>query len=171
LRKAIFLDRDGVLNVTVFRNGKPRAPYTLQEFQLFPKVPEAIELLREKGFLLIVVTNQPDVARGWVTKEAVDAVNDRIRELLKPDDIKICFHTEADNCECRKPKPGMILSAQKEWEIDLEQSYMIGDRHSDVEAGKRAGCRTILIGPGDHSSEIVPDLERESLWEAAQAID
>lgn len=170
MKKAVFLDRDGVLNRTIFRDGKPRAPYTLEDFALIEGVPEGIKLLRENKFDLIVVTNQPDVARGWVSREAVDAVNMKLRELIEVDDIKICFHDTNANCECRKPKPGMILEAAQERNIDLENSFMIGDRHSDVEAGIAAGCRTILIGEGDHSAKVVPDYKFESLLDAARLI-
>jgi D-glycero-D-manno-heptose 1,7-bisphosphate phosphatase len=170
LRKAIFLDRDGVLNQTVFRNGKPRAPYTLEEFSLYPGVTEAARLFKEMDYLLVVVTNQPDVARGWVSREAVDMVNDRIKELIFLDDIKICFHTDADQCQCRKPRPGMLLEAKSQWNIDVTKSFMIGDRHSDIEAGIQAGCRTILIGEGDHSSIVKPDFQKSSLLEAARLI-
>ena len=170
MRKAIFLDRDGVLNQTVFRNGKPRAPYTLEEFSLFPGVPEATQLLKEMDYLLIVVTNQPDVARGWVSRESVDMVNNKIKELIHLDDIKICFHTDNDQCQCRKPRPGMLFEATSEWNINVSKSFMIGDRHSDVEAGKNAGCKTILIGDGDNSSAIKPDFQKNSLLEAAQMI-
>lgn len=170
MNKAIFLDRDGVLNQTVFRDGKPRAPYALSEFALFQGVVEGVQLLKEKGYVLIVVTNQPDVARGWVSREAVVDVNNKLRELIPVDDIKICFHTEKDHCACRKPQPGMLLEASQEKNIDLKNSYMIGDRYSDVEAGIRAGCKTILIGPGDEKKEFTPDYQFDSLFEAAQKI-
>lgn len=170
MRKAVFLDRDGVLNQTIFRNGKPRAPYTLEEFVLFAGVKEATELLKARDYLLIVVTNQPDVARGWVSREAVDAVNNKLQELISVDDLKICFHTDQDNCQCRKPRPGMLLEASAQWKIDLKHSFMIGDRHSDVEAGFSAGCKTVLIGEGDHSSKVKPDFQKNSLLEAAQLI-
>lgn len=170
MKRAVFLDRDGVLNRTIFRDGKPRAPYTLEDFALLDGVPEGIDLLRRHQFDLIVVTNQPDVARGWVSKEAVDAVNDKLRELIFVDDIKICFHDSKENCQCRKPRPGMLLEAARERNIDLKNSYMIGDRHSDVEAGIAAGCKTILIGEGDHSANVSPDYKFESLFEAAKLI-
>jgi D-glycero-D-manno-heptose 1,7-bisphosphate phosphatase len=170
LNRAIFLDRDGVLNQTIFRNGKPRAPYTLEDFKLFAGVPEATQLFKSVNFILIVVTNQPDVARGWVTEKAVHDVNNKLRELIVVDEIKICFHTEKDHCTCRKPRPGMLLEAAKDWNIDMAQSYMIGDRYSDVEAGQSAGCRTILIGEGDSPGVILPDYRHSSLLEAAHQI-
>jgi D-glycero-D-manno-heptose 1,7-bisphosphate phosphatase len=170
LKRAVFLDRDGVLNHTIFRDGKPRAPYTLEDFKLFADVPEAIDLLRKNHFFLVIVTNQPDVARGWVSKEAVDLVNNKLLELIKIDDIRICFHDSGENCNCRKPRPGMLLEAASQHKIDLKSSYMIGDRHSDVEAGIAAGCKTILIGEGDHSSRVTPDFKASSLLEAAKFI-
>lgn len=170
-RKAVFLDRDGVINKLVMRNGKAQAPYTLEEFDLYPGVEEACLKLKGLDYLMIIVTNQPDVARGWVKSESVEIINHRIKELLPIDDIKICFHTNDDCCQCRKPMPGMILEAATEWGIDLERSYMIGDRYGDISAGVKAGCRTILIGPGDnqgnHSS---PDYKAASLLEGVTII-
>ena len=171
LNKAFFLDRDGVLNTMVFRLGKLRAPYTLEEFSLFPQVPEALAALKGAGYKLIVVTNQPDVARGWVSRDAVDLVNGKIRDLLPVDDIEVCFHTEKDACECRKPKPGMLLRAARNWDIDLSRSFMVGDRYSDVEAGVSAGCRSVLIGAGEAREKVVePYLRSSSLWAAVQVI-
>jgi D-glycero-D-manno-heptose 1,7-bisphosphate phosphatase len=163
-QKAIFLDRDGVINKLIIRNGKAQAPYTLEEFELFFGVEEAIKLIKKAGYLTIVVTNQPDVARGWVSKESVLLINNKVREVLLIDDIKICFHTNEDHCLCRKPMPGMLLEAQKEWNIDIQNSFMIGDRYSDIEAGKRAGCKTILIGAGDKQGEFAtPDFKADLL--------
>lgn len=170
MKKAVFLDRDGVLNQTIMRFGKPRAPYTLEEFSLLPGVKEGAQLLSEMGYLLIVVTNQPDVARGWVSREAVDMVNSRLRELLPVDDLKACFHTENDQCNCRKPNPGMLVEAAHEWGINTSFSFMIGDRSTDIEAGKSAGCRTILIGKSDETFPVSPDFECNGLLEAAQLI-
>lgn len=169
--KAIFLDRDGVINQTIFRMGKPRAPYLLSEFELLDRVAEACEILKQHNYRLIVVTNQPDVARGWVSRSAVDAVNERVLQELPIDELYACFHTNSDDCLCRKPRPGMLLSAAKKWNIDLAASYMIGDRLSDIEAGQSAGCRSILI-----SSEVIieqwpkPEYQCESLLKATEWI-
>lgn len=170
MRKAVFLDRDGVLNQTIFKMGKPRAPYTLEEFSLLPGVFEGIQLLKDQNYLLIVVTNQPDVARGWVTKEAVEMINLHLKKILPVDEIVVCYHTEFDQCFCRKPNPGMLLEAARKWNIDLLESYMVGDRYSDIEAGKKAGCRTILIGEGDAPKTIQPDYQKVSLLEAARLV-
>jgi D-glycero-D-manno-heptose 1,7-bisphosphate phosphatase len=163
-KKAVFLDRDGVINQTIFRMGKPRAPYTLEEFSFLPGVQEAVDFLREEGFELIIVTNQPDVARGWVTREAIDLVNQYISEALGIQDIRACFHTEHDKCECRKPRPGMLIDAALEHDIDLEKSFMVGDRGSDIEAGKLAGCKTVLIS--NSAEEGNPDYISPSLMAA-----
>lgn len=166
-KRAVFLDRDGVLNKTIFRMGKPRAPYTLDEFSFLPGVPEAITFLRAQGFELIVVTNQPDVARGWVSREAVDAVNGHVSQALGIQDIRACFHTEHHKCECRKPGPGMILAAASEHDIDLSTSFMVGDRGSDIEAGKKAGVKTILISessPEGDPDHISPSLLAATAW-------
>jgi D-glycero-D-manno-heptose 1,7-bisphosphate phosphatase len=149
---AVFLDRDGVINQTLFKNGKHLAPDTIETFLFFPGVKEAILALKAAGYLVIVVTNQPDVARGWQKKEVVDAMNEKVRRELAVDDLKVCFHTDEHQCECRKPKPGMITEAAKDWGIDLSSSYMIGDRDSDLEAGKAAGCVSYLVGDGGFAS-------------------
>lgn len=163
-KRAVFLDRDGVINQTIFRMGKPRAPYTLEEFSFLPGVEEAVSFLREEGFELVIVTNQPDVARGWVSREAVDLVNDYVSRALGIEDVRACFHTEHDNCDCRKPKPGMLLAAAKDHDIDLENSFMVGDRGSDIEAGRNAGCKTVLIS--NSAEEGGPDHIASSLLAA-----
>jgi D-glycero-D-manno-heptose 1,7-bisphosphate phosphatase len=117
----------------------------LEEFELLPGAAQTIEALRKAGFLIIVVTNQPDVATGVQRREVVEAMHENLRAAGLCDDIKVCFHTDADGCECRKPKPGMLIDAAREWQIDLSRSFMVGDRWRDVAAGKAAGCYTFLI--------------------------
>jgi D-glycero-D-manno-heptose 1,7-bisphosphate phosphatase len=169
MKKAIFLDRDGVLNKLIIRDGKAQAPYSLEEFALFPGVVTALSMIKANGFLTIIVTNQPDVARGWIKKENVELINNKIKEILPIDDIKICYHTNTDNCLCRKPMPGMLLSAAAEWGIDLSASYMIGDRYGDVAAGVKAGCKTILVGDGDLQGDFPnPDYKVEFLIDAVK---
>jgi D-glycero-D-manno-heptose 1,7-bisphosphate phosphatase len=172
MKKAIFLDRDGVINKLVFREGKAQAPYLLEEFELYEGVIEALKIIKAHGYLAIIVTNQPDVARGWVAKESVEMINNKILELLPIDDIKICFHTNDHNCQCRKPMPGMLIEAAKDWGIDLLNSFMIGDRFGDVAAGKAAGCKTILIGAGDEQGvHPNPDFRASLLIEATKFIN
>lgn len=148
MSRAVFIDRDGVINRAVVRDGKPYPPQALGEFEFLPGVPEAIRALHEGGFRLIVATNQPDVGAGRQTREKVEEIHAHLLATLPIDDIRVCYHTDADQCECRKPKPGMLLDAAKQWQIDLARSVMVGDRWRDVGAGQAAGCRTILIESG-----------------------
>lgn len=145
MRKAVFLDRDGVLVRAIVRNGKPYPPASLDELEILPSVAEACAMLHEAGFLLIVVSNQPDVARGNQRREVVEAMNQVLRNQLPLDDIRVCYHDDADHCQCRKPAPGLLLRAAQDWNIDLSASFMVGDRWKDMEAGRRAGCKTIFV--------------------------
>jgi D-glycero-D-manno-heptose 1,7-bisphosphate phosphatase len=164
---AAFLDRDGVLNRPTVVDGVPHPPASLDELELLPGVEEACRKLHEAGLLLIVVSNQPDVARGTQTLEAVAAINDELRRLLPLDQVRVCPHDDDDGCACRKPAPGMLLDAAKELEIDLDRSVMVGDRWRDIEAGKRANCATVFIDWG-YSERLpeAPDLVVGSLDEA-----
>ncbi len=148
MRRAAFLDRDGVLNRALVRDGRPHSPAGLHEVEIPPGVPEACERLRHDGFLLVVVTNQPEVARGRLTRQSVEEINDFLRSRLRLDDVRVCYHDDPDDCDCRKPKPGMLLAAARDLNISLNRSFVVGDRWSDIEAGRRAGCRTVLIDYG-----------------------
>lgn len=143
-RSAVFLDRDGVLNQSLIRDGKPYPPADVSQLVVFSELATPLMALRTQGWLAIVVTNQPDVARGTQTLEAVTAINEAVSEQLPLDEIRVCYHSGND-CNCRKPKPGMLLEAAAAWNIDLSKSWMIGDRWRDIEAGKAAGCRTIFV--------------------------
>jgi D-glycero-D-manno-heptose 1,7-bisphosphate phosphatase len=147
LRPAVFLDRDGTLNVQVIRDGRPFAAATLGEFRLFEGVPESCRALKAAGFLLVVVTNQPDVGRGTISEAVVDAMHARLRELVPEiDRVEACFDPgRGEPSLRRKPEPGMILDAAKALGIDLARSWMIGDRWRDVECGRRAGVKTVFI--------------------------
>lgn len=147
-RRAVFLDRDGVINRARVVEGRPYPPRALAELDILPGVAEALQALRGAGFLLIVATNQPDVARGATLRAEVDAINARLMELLALDDIRVCFHDSVDGCECRKPRPGLLADAARDYAIDLARSYMVGDRWRDIEAGRRAGCTTLFIDYG-----------------------
>jgi len=171
MRAAVFLDRDGVLNRALVRDGKPLAPVALEELEILPEAPAALRALREAGFLLIVVTNQPEVARGRLARETVEAMHRRLRAELPLDDIKACYEVEGPASTCYKPKPGMLLAAAAEHRIALAQSYMVGDRWRDVGAGKAAGCRTIFIDRGyDEALVDAPDAVCADLAEAASLI-
>ena len=145
--KAVFLDRDGVINRAVVRDGKPHPPDTLDDLEVLPGVPNALHKLRGAGFRLIVVTNQPDVARGTQSREVVEAMNARLTEELAVDEVVACYH-DGDDCDCRKPKPGALLDAAQRHGVELERSFMVGDRWRDIEAGQRAGCRCLFVDHG-----------------------
>jgi len=170
--RAVFLDRDGVINRAFVRDGKPFPPPTLQELEILPGVPEALHDLKSHGFKLLVVTNQPDVGRGKQSPQSLDAMHQVLRASLPLDDIIVCCHTDKDNCDCRKPMPGMLLEAAKKHSVDLASSFMVGDRWRDIEAGYNAGCKTILIdyGYSEKPPDREPDLRVASLREAADWI-
>lgn len=145
MRRAVFLDRDGVINRAIVRAGKPFPPDTLDELEILPGVARALERLRAAGFLNIVVTNQPDVATGKQRLEVVESMHRQLQDSLAIDAISACYHVQADECPCRKPRPGMLLDAARRFEIDLAGSFMVGDRWRDVGAGHAAGCAAALF--------------------------
>ena len=170
--RALFLDRDGVLNRSLVRDGKPFAPTQLEDFEFLPGVQEALALAKSAGFMNIVVTNQPDLSTGKIDPEQFRLIQERCISELKIDDIKICLHVEADHCDCRKPLPGMLVNAAKEHGIDLARSYMIGDRWRDIECGQAAGCKTnFFIDYGyDEKKPDPPYTLVRNLGEAVQII-
>ncbi len=167
MTRAVFLDRDGVLNPGVDRAGKLWAPRTVAELEILPGVREALAALRAAGFQLVVVTNQPDVARGHMKKADVEAIHLHLREQLPLDEILVCYHDDRDQCACRKPNPGMLYAAAVAREIQLPRSFMIGDRWRDIGAGKAAGCGTILVNTFPEATRVDPDIELADLPAAA----
>lgn len=158
-RRAVFLDRDGVLNRASVRDGRPYPPCTVEEFEILPQVTEACLELRRAGLLLIVVTNQPDLARGTMSSELLSAVHEALLASIPLDAVLVCPHDDDARCFCRKPAPGLLLEAASSWGIDLVRSVMVGDRWRDVEAGRRAGCLTVFIDAGyDERRPDGPDL-------------
>ena len=166
MRRAVFLDRDGVINRALVRAGKPYPPNSEAELEILAGVPEALQRLRAAGYALIVVTNQPDIARGSTSFSAVERINARLRVLLPLDEIRMCPHDDADRCVCRKPKPGLLL---QEPAHDMPGSVMVGDRWRDIEAGRAAGCgATILVDYGyEETTRTAPTVRVRSLAEAA----
>jgi D-glycero-D-manno-heptose 1,7-bisphosphate phosphatase len=160
LRRAVFLDRDGVLIATHIEDGVTRPPASIDDVLVLAGVPAALDRLRRAGFLLVVVTNQPDVARGTQTRAGVEAINRWLDDQFCFDAIRVCYHDNADGCACRKPRPGMLLDAASELGIDISASVMVGDRETDIAAGKAAGCKTIFIGDflGTAADFVAPSL-------------
>jgi D-glycero-D-manno-heptose 1,7-bisphosphate phosphatase len=148
MRPAVFLDRDGVINRAVVRSGRPYAPTKIEDFHILDGVPEAVGMLRAAGFLIVVVTNQPDIATGKQTSALLEQMHAMMRETVDIDAIYVCPHDDRANCACRKPKPGLLLMAAENRQIALDQSWLVGDRWRDIEAGQSAGCRTIYIDRG-----------------------
>jgi len=171
-RPAVFLDRDGVINRAFVRDGKPFPPSTLEELEILPDVADALNQLKRHGFELVVVSNQPDVARGTQSKDNVERINRAIGYSLPISDFFTCYHTDEDNCSCRKPRPGLLLLAAQKHNLDLSKSYMVGDRWRDVEAGQSAGCKTILIDRSyrEKAPARSPDTIVTSMGDAAQWI-
>ena len=145
MNKAVFLDRDGVINRATVMNGKPYSPVGLNNLEILNGVKESITAMQNANWIVIVVTNQPDVARNKISKDDVEKINDYLKSTLLFNEIYTCYHDNNDFCDCRKPKPGMLLTASKKNNISLKNSYMIGDRWTDIEAGNRAGCTTIFV--------------------------
>jgi D-glycero-D-manno-heptose 1,7-bisphosphate phosphatase len=171
MRRAVFLDRDGVLNRTTVREGVPYPPASPAELELLAGVPEALALLAQYNLLLIGVTNQPDVARGTQTRAAVEAINGRLVAQLPLQTVYTCYHDNADRCDCRKPQPGLLRQAAASYAIDLGRSFMVGDRWSDIVAGQAAGCRTFLLDqPYSQRQRCAPDFVVANLLEAANVI-
>ena len=166
---AVFLDRDGVINRSIVRDGKPYPPQSLAELELVPGAPAALASLHNAGFRLIVVTNQPDVARGTQSREAIDGMHDELRRMLPIDDFFVCDHDDRDGCDCRKPLPGLLTQAAARYGIPLNESFLIGDRWRDVDAGHRAGVRTVLIEYGyqERGPEFEPNARVHTIEEAA----
>jgi D-glycero-D-manno-heptose 1,7-bisphosphate phosphatase len=173
VKRAVFLDRDGVINRALERDGFPYAPTSLGEFEIYPEVPAACAKLKAASFLLVVATNQPDVGRGTMKQEVVEAIHAEMRRRLPLDRVEVCHHPgySDSECDCRKPKPGMLLHAASALDIDLAQSWMVGDRWRDIDCGHAAGCKTILIDR--HYAEKLrepPDFSAGNLAGAADII-
>lgn len=171
MRRAVFLDRDGVVNRAVIRDGRPYPPASVEETEILPGVSEGIDALKRAGFAIAVVTNQPDVARGTQSREVVDGINNFLSSRLSIDRFEICLHDDVENCDCRKPKPGLILRAARILDVNPAGSFLVGDRWRDIEAGHAAGCRTIWLDYAYAEKRPVSyDYRAESLLEAARWI-
>jgi D-sedoheptulose 7-phosphate isomerase len=172
LRRAVFLDRDGVINRAVVRDGKAFPPSGVDDLELLPEVASSLQALKAHGFALYIITNQPDVTRGTQTREVVENIHQTLSSSLPIDDIFVCYHDDHDECDCRKPLPGLLLEARSKHNIDLSRSFVVGDRWRDIDAGHNAGCKTILIDYGyrERSPARPPEATVRSLREAAEWI-
>ncbi|KKR07396.1 MAG: D-alpha,beta-D-heptose 1,7-bisphosphate phosphatase [Candidatus Peregrinibacteria bacterium GW2011_GWC2_39_14] len=177
-KRAIFLDRDGVINDTIdrgencFVQGKKvrwTAPWTYSEFHLKQGVTDALDAFHEMGYLVILVTNQPDITYGTMTREDHGRIMAEVRQLPL-DDIFVCEHGRDDGCECKKPKPGMLFDAAKKWGIDLAQSFMVGDTKSDASAGRAAGCKVVMVND-ENNNNLDADFKVSSLQEVQELIE
>jgi D-glycero-D-manno-heptose 1,7-bisphosphate phosphatase len=145
VNKAVFLDRDGIVNRALIINKKPYPPLSVSDTFPIKEISELIKSWHDKGYLVIVITNQPDVANHLVEKSEVDKINRYLKSLVGFDDIFVCYHSEKDNCDCRKPKVGLFKQAKEKYNIAFSKSWMIGDRKKDIDAGKKIGCQTIFV--------------------------
>src|SRR5712692_3377950 len=171
MRRAVFLDRDGVLNRLIERDGQGVSPRALAEFALLPGVRPAVAALQRASLLVIVVTNQPDMARGALAPAEIERMHDRLLKAVPIDAIYVCPHDEPDGCACRKPKPGLLRRASLDWNISLEASFLVGDTWKDIAAGKVAGCATIQVAATQlAASSVAPDFSTRDLLGAAKII-
>jgi D-glycero-D-manno-heptose 1,7-bisphosphate phosphatase len=174
-RRAVFLDRDGVLNRPIIRDRRPYPPVRLEDLTLYEDACESCARLKVAGFRLIVVTNQPDVGRGTLSRDTIEAIHESLRrDLPTIDSIEICYHAGArygEVCACRKPSPGMLLRAAAEFNLDLHSSYLVGDRWRDVDCARAASCRAIFIDRGyDEQLRQAPDFVAQTLTEAVDFV-
>jgi len=178
-RPAVFFDRDGVLNDVRLDNGFPRGPESVADLRVVEGAREALVGLRDAGFVLVVVTNQPDVPRGATTREAVEEINEELAARLPIHAVYVCYHDTGDGCLCRKPRPGMLRQAARDLGLDLERSWLVGDRWVDIAAARAARVASVLVdrpyswqrsSDGTPPSDLRADLRADSVSEAARAI-
>jgi len=167
--RAVFLDRDGVIVVPEFRDGRSFAPRRLEDFSFYPDAGEGVQALKQADLLVIVATNQPDVGAGRLAPETLEIMHDRVRNELGVDDIEVCCDTRERATERRKPGAGMLVSAARNWNIDLAASYVVGDRATDIEAGARVGCTTVFIDRG-YTAEAAPVAQAATVSEFSEAV-
>jgi D-glycero-D-manno-heptose 1,7-bisphosphate phosphatase len=164
----VFFDRDGVLNVVRFVEGRPKAPLTLEDFEIDAAAPDAVRAVREAGYVALVATNQPELATGELAQTTLDAMHALLSTAVPLHAIYVCPHRDADGCRCHKPRPGLLERAGEEWDLDLARSYLIGDRWRDIGAGAAAGCETVLLSrpySGDcQPTYAAPDLKDAVGW-------
>jgi D-glycero-D-manno-heptose 1,7-bisphosphate phosphatase len=169
VNRAVFFDRDGVLNRVVWRNEKPASPRSVEEFELEPEARGLMVRLKAEGFKLFVVTNQPDIRRGLMSDETLDQIHAKLAEALPVDAVSACRHDDRDGCLCRKPKPGQLIALAQAHDVDLERSFMIGDQDRDAQCGRAAGCTTLLLDRS-YNTGASADHVVQNLSQAVEAI-
>ena len=170
-RKCVFLDRDGVINVPIFKDGRSFAPILFDDFEIYPSAYDACQMLKKAGYLIVVITNQPDVGNGKASKSEIERMNQYLKSEELVDDIFICYHSQDEQCVCRKPKAGMIFQALEKYSIDLGASFLVGDRKSDIEVAVSVNCKSIFIDHDyDEVKPVAQNITLKSLKEAAEYI-
>ena len=171
MKSAVFLDRDGVVNLAYTRSGKPYPPKDLSQLVILPDVEESVKKLIKYGFVIVVVTNQPDISNGNSNYDIVNELHKEISSLTGIENFYVCPHIDSDNCKCRKPKPGLLLKAAKDLNLDVKKSYMVGDRWRDVGAGQSAGCKNFFIDYNySEKRPVEPFVTVSSLLQATEII-
>jgi D-glycero-D-manno-heptose 1,7-bisphosphate phosphatase len=169
LQRAVFLDRDGVINSVIFREGKPASPRLLSEFQFEYGIERPLERLKMAGLRLFVITNQPDIARGLIDRQTLNIINQQVMSRLSVEAIEVCPHDDRDDCRCRKPRPGMLIAIADRMGIELTESFVVGDSWRDVQAARAAGCAAIILDRSYNRNDDA-DFRVTTLGEAAQLI-
>lgn len=168
MNSGVFLDRDGVINKIILREGRPHSPRNINQLKILDGVFEAVKLLQNLGHRIVVITNQPEISRGLITEDLIIKMHNKIREETGIKNFYFCPHDDFHSCECRKPKTGMLLRAATELDLDLNQSYLVGDRWKDIQAGQKVGCKCFFIDNNyDEPRPISPFYPVESLYQAA----
>jgi D-glycero-D-manno-heptose 1,7-bisphosphate phosphatase len=163
MKQAVFIERDGVLNQVRIERQQPIAPLTLEEFRLNTDLVPLVQKLKDANLVVIVTTNQPGISRGYQSRRELDRMNDLLRRTFTVDDLVLCPHDETDRCPCRKPKPGLLVESAFKWHLDLDRSFVIGDKWQDAEAARTAGCTSLLLKSPwvgtVHRDFLLPDFE------------
>ena len=163
MKRGIFFERDGILNVACVEHQHQVSPLTLEEFRVNAAIAPLLSTLKAAGFLLIATTNQPGLSHGYLSRRELDRMHELLRCKLPLDDILVCPHDEIDRCPCHKPKPGLLVEAAFKWHLNLDRSYVVSEKWQDAEAARTIGCTSLLlnspwIGSGHHDF-VLPDLE------------
>src|SRR2546425_1474666 len=145
MKRAVFIERDGILNEVGVGPKNPIVPLTLEEFRIKKEAEPSLKKLKKAGFVLIVTSNQPGLSRGYQSRRELDRMHDLVKRCFPIDDLMICPHDESDHCPCRKPRPGLLIEAAFKWHLNLDHSFVISDKWQDAEAARTAGCTSLLL--------------------------